>query len=558
MSQETRNALLHGQLQDELRYEIMKAPAVSGALSYPELCLASQNEEKRLLELKRRLQYHQPSAPTFRPARATNASNGTSGRRIRDAQPPPDPQKGNDSEGRKCYLCGKSGHLQQNCKLKNRRPESNPLPRQPADQGTKANMVCLDRGQAEIPQQEDPHTFLLSDSEEEDKTVSLVRVHDGGSKSQTALVEIAGVPAYGIVDTGADITIMGPELFKKVAMVAKLKKRQFKEADKVPHTYDRRQFKLDGRLDLDVNFDDKTINTPIYVKMDAYDDLLLSEGVCRHLGIVNYHPSIKSKATKQTEKVHSSARSVRVSLVDSIRLTPHKETLVSVKVDTQELRGPLLLESAHHIVGLYDSRLKVCESLVQVDNDSITKVLITNTSGSTCKLDKGEWLGLAFEVELVKDDTSTDTIANLQEQEALEEEAPPGDGHQKQTAVQVVTTTDGEGNRKRKLMDSVAEMGTKLPWQDKSKLQDLLCKHHCVFALEDGERGETGMVEMKIDTGDSEPKRQPARRTPFAARQEIARQLHSMEDHGVIRPSSSPCGTSPQERRILKVLRRLS
>ena len=78
-----------------------------------------------------------------------------------------------------------------------------------------------------------------------------------------------------------------------------------------------------------------------------------------------------------------------------------------------------------------------------------------------------------------------------------------------------------------------AEMGTKLPWQDKSKLQDLLCKHHCAFALEDGERGETGMVEMKIYTGDSEPKRQPARRTPFAARQEIAQQLRSMQDKGV-------------------------
>ena len=45
-------------------------------------------------------------------------------------------------------------------------------------------------------------TFLLSDSVEEDKTVSLVRVHDEGGKSQTALVEITGVPAYGIVDTG--------------------------------------------------------------------------------------------------------------------------------------------------------------------------------------------------------------------------------------------------------------------------------------------------------------------------------------------------------------------
>ena len=151
----------------------------------------------------------------------------------------------------------------------------------------------------------------MSDSKEEDKTVSLVRVHDKGSKSQTALVEIAGVPAYGIVDTGADITIMGPKIFKKVAMFAKLKKGKFKKPDKVLHTYHRRQFKLDGQLDLDVNFDDKMINTPIYVKMDAYDDLLLSKGVCRHLGIVNYRPSIKSKVTKtENSKVHSSAQSV--------------------------------------------------------------------------------------------------------------------------------------------------------------------------------------------------------------------------------------------------------
>jgi len=61
-----------------------------------------------------------------------------------------------------------------------------------------------------------------------------------------------------------------------------------------------------------------------------------------------------------------------------------------------------------------------------------------------------------------------------------------------------------------------------------------------VFAIEDGERGEAGMIQMEIDTGDSGPKKQPARRVPFTARQEIARQLHSMQDQGVIHPSSSP------------------
>ena len=82
-------------------------------------------------------------------------------------------------------------------------------------------MVCLD-GARSIMQPGDPLTFLLSDSD--DDKVSLVRVQDEGSKSQTVLIEIAGVPAHGVIDMGADITIMGPELFKRVATVARLKK----------------------------------------------------------------------------------------------------------------------------------------------------------------------------------------------------------------------------------------------------------------------------------------------------------------------------------------------
>ena len=152
-----------------------------------------------------------------------------------------------------------------------------------------------------------------------------------------ALVEVAGVPANGIMDTGADITIIGPELFKKVASVAKLKKRQLKKADKVPHTYDQREFKLDGCLYLDINFNNKTMNTAVYLKMDAHDDLLLSEGVCCHLGIITYHP-VSRQTTGWNGTPHPFARSVCVSLVSSVRLAPCKETLVTVQVDSQDLK----------------------------------------------------------------------------------------------------------------------------------------------------------------------------------------------------------------------------
>ena len=58
------------------------------------------------------------------------------------------------------------------------------------------NMVSSEETEA-APQPEDPFRFLLSDSDNED-IISLVRVEDKGSKSQTALQEVAGVPVHGI------------------------------------------------------------------------------------------------------------------------------------------------------------------------------------------------------------------------------------------------------------------------------------------------------------------------------------------------------------------------
>ena len=71
-------------------------------------------------------------------------------------------------------------------------------------------------------------------------------------------------------------------------------------------------------------------------------------------------------------------------------------------------------------------------------------------------------------------------------------------------------------------------------------LVSLLEEYHDVFSLEEGERGETDVVELHIDTGDAHPKSQPPRRVPFAVRQEIAHQLRQVQTSGVIQPSKSP------------------
>ena len=48
---------------------------------------------------------------------------------------------------------------------------------------------------------------------------------------------------------------------------------------------------------------------------------------------------------------------------------------------------------------------------------------------------------------------------------------------------------------------------------------------------------------MSIDTGDSQPIRQPQRRMPFFVCGEIVKQLHEMQRNGVIQPSNSACSS---------------
>jgi hypothetical protein len=54
-----------------------------------------------------------------------------------------------------------------------------------------------------------------------------------------------------------------------------------------------------------MSFKDHTINTTIYVKMDAGE---LSEGVCHQLGIVSYHPAVAAVA----ESKYATVRVVNV------------------------------------------------------------------------------------------------------------------------------------------------------------------------------------------------------------------------------------------------------
>ena len=494
LSKETRDALLYAQLQDSLRYELVQAPAVSAALAYEQLCIAAKGEERRLMALKKRQELESgrsPPAykPTFQSNRYTRESSGT------------------DNSGRKvCYVCRQPGHFSRDCRQRKTESSGGHKWKNPETRQVQT--------QPEVSVAENPIDYLVSSDDDDQSSVQTVRVRDTGSKVMYANVDLHGVPVKGVIDSGADITILGGDLFKTVATVAKLKKKNFRKADKTPRTYDQRPFVLHGCMDLDISFEDKTMSTPVYIKMDSSTPLLLSEGVCRQLGIIRYHPSI----VPPTES--ADVPMVKVSLVRSAKLLPQQTTPVTVQFPTNKPDALILIEAD---LALIAQGVHLEQGLVQPGLEDTT-VLLTNRTGFTVELFADHKLGTANEVDLI-------SPVQINDQGQLD---PGPRAHVVQSM-----PSDQVLERKQKLMTYV-DTGLQLPPNDKAPFCKFLEDYHTAFCLEEGERGETEMVKMQIDTGDAQPRRQAPRRMPFVVRNEVERQVNKMTKAGVIKKSHSP------------------
>ena len=303
--------------------------------------MAARMEEQRLVELKKHQQYQNPPKP----------QNSSDSRGNKKPLPNTNATTGKRSDGKsiqqKCYICGDPGHVARDCSQKKSesKGKSFQTSKSPWSNGNswRARQVKSKKREWSSAQaiHENPLDFLVSDSESDTGEVNLVRVADKGSIPQGANIFLQGIPAVGVVDSGEDITIVGGELFKQVAAAAQLWKRDFQPPDKTPRTYDQKPFRLDGKMDLDITFADRTMRTPVYVKMDAHEPLLLSEGVCRQLGKITYHQDVvplkgssRKKPPEQQKRMESIAEAKReeidavvptvwVSLVRAVALLPH-------------------------------------------------------------------------------------------------------------------------------------------------------------------------------------------------------------------------------------------
>ena len=142
------------------------------------------------------------------------------------------------------------------------------------------------------------------------------------------------------------------------------------------------------------------------------------------------------------------------------------------------------------------------DSLLQVREDNPICVQVFNPTGVSCQMEAGSELGEAMEAELVE----------------AEQHLAVETGQDEHTHPEVKRVTACKLGKKSCVRYIVGQPELLSPEQT-AQLHCFLGENHDAFSLDPHEQGETDLLTMEIETGGATPKKQAARRMPFAIKQ---------------------------------------
>jgi len=211
-----------------------------------------------------------------------------------------------------------------------------------------------------------------------------IRVKDSGSVTQFVKLSLQGISVYGIIDSDADINIIGGQLFKHVALAAQLREKDLMRLGK---TYDQKPFTFDGRIDLDIVFEDKATRTPIYVNM-------ISSCCLKVLGILSYYDKVEQwrggKGKHNSDYADCSDRfpMVKVRIIKTVRLLPYQKVRATVEFfsnNNNEHDKPFLQSD---------------DVLFKLSGNGYAHLMLSNPSGCMHVIYKGTCIGRQFKYQM--------------------------------------------------------------------------------------------------------------------------------------------------------------
>ena len=218
-----------------------------------------------------------------------------------------------------------------------------------------------------------------------------------------------------------------------------------------------------------------------------------------------------------------------VHLISAARLPARHVKLIRAQVNDFTGKGTAIFEANSEL--LTQKGIVIEDSATQPDDNQCITLAVHNNSVLPMTLEAGQVLGDLQAVEVVPvPETREGVIRALTLIEKQQGTHDPGEEQE---------LTAGK-DRNTRLMDILKLESSTLTDGESLQMREMLLEYADLFALDPSELSSTGIVQHSIDTGDSPPIRQPARRIPFALRGKVNEMVTDMLQQGVIRRSQSP------------------
>ena len=345
-------------------------------------------------------------------------------------------------------------------------------------------------------------------------SVSSMDLGDLHTGAKLCPVKIGEDKIYALVDSGADVSLISENCFKKTKnkhIVSYVKLADIAMKGVTGHS-----IQVLGRARIIVCVGREQVAHEFYVVSNSTkpmilgSDFLISTGAS--IDLRNKTLSINQNVILLRDKMNLENSGCLVHSIRRTVLLPRSTTHVSVVARTN-LTGTVMFSPI-------DTRP------VLRDNPG---VMVPNVLGEGCR---------RFQVPVVNETHTQVVIRNKLPIGVLE---TLSDREINDMEVQNIAGLEVQGSIGKPEQDVVkeAKLGC-IPVHQEKALKALLSKYSDIFSKGDHDIGRTNVVTMKLDTGQNPPVKQRPYKTPFSQRPIVEKHIEDMLQAGVISPSNSP------------------
>ena len=322
-----------------------------------------------------------------------------------------------------------------------------------------------------------------------------------------------------LVDTGANITIISPQVLRSIPTA---RQPEVQEVHVNVAMADGKPLSSLGKAVFDLEINGHSYTHEVWIVDVELDAILGYDFLQKYNCTINAGDSSLSIGTVQVKNQHDQEIFNVTPSVCRVKIT---ETVV-IEAESEAVVPGKLIGTFEHAVGIIEPKpqfsakyeLMVARSVIQTAKNNVP-VRLLNPSSTPVTLNAGTIVAYCEAVDIINDNQSCN---NIQASTACSKE----ESHQGLPDF---------------LKEHVHRSCEQLETEDqKMEVEKLFIDYSTLFAKSSFDLGKTNVVKHEIDVGDHKPIRQPPRRKPMHLREVEENQVKEMLEKGIISPSSSP------------------